>query len=38
MGESMELKLPQWARLSEIQAHLSHVDALAWGDVYAKLN
>jgi hypothetical protein len=21
-----------------LQAHLSHVDALAWGDVYAKLN
>ena len=38
MGESMELKLSRWVSLPEIQNHLSHVNALAWGDVYAKLN
>jgi hypothetical protein len=38
MGESMELELTQWASVSDIQAHLSHLETRAWGDVYAKLN
>jgi hypothetical protein len=38
MGESMELELTHWASRSDIQTHLSQVDGLAWGDVYAKLN
>jgi FkbM family methyltransferase len=38
MGESMELELTRWVSLSDIQVHLLHLNGLAWGDVYAKLN
>ena len=36
-GETMELHLAEWKSLSEIQASLSCVDALGWGDIYAQL-
>jgi FkbM family methyltransferase len=35
--ESLEFQLAEWVGLTEIRAHLAHVDAGGWGDVYAQL-
>lgn len=36
-GETMDLHFTEWKTLPEIQACLSRVEALAWGDIYARL-